>query len=42
MPQWFPSRSPAPSQLDSQWSALIVIVGVLFLVAVFAFYYYVR
>ena len=31
-----------PPQLDSSWSIGIMIVAVLFLAAVFAFYYFVR
>jgi hypothetical protein len=40
MPQLFPSARPP--QLGPQWSVGIVIVAVLFLVCVFAFYFYVR
>jgi hypothetical protein len=41
MPQMFPVQSPSP-RLDPQWSSWILIVAVLFLVAVFLFYFYVR
>jgi len=34
--------TPGPPRVDSQSSVLIVIVAVLFLIAVFAFYYFVK
>jgi hypothetical protein len=40
MAQWLPQSGPP--RLDQQWSAWIVIVAMLFLGAVFAFYYFVR
>jgi hypothetical protein len=40
MAEWVPR--PAPPMLGPQWSAWIVIVAILFLVAVFAFYVYVK
>jgi hypothetical protein len=41
MPQLFPSQ-PRPPQLGPQWSIWIVIVAILFLISVFAFYFYAR
>jgi hypothetical protein len=41
MPQLFPSQ-PRPPQLSPQWSTWIVIVAILFLISVFAFYFYAR
>jgi hypothetical protein len=38
----FPFPPPPPPRLGPQWSAWIVIVAVLFLVAVFAFYFFTR
>jgi len=40
MTQYLPPSSPP--RLGPQWSVWIVIVAVLFLLAVFAFYYYAR
>jgi hypothetical protein len=40
MAQPFSFQSPGPPQLGQQWSAWIVVVAVLFLIAVFAFYFY--
>jgi hypothetical protein len=42
MPQSSLSRPSSPQQLRPPMSGLIVIVAILFLIAVFAFYYYVR
>ena len=42
MSQSFPFQPPPPPRLGPQWSAWIVIVAVLFLVAVSAFYFFVR
>jgi hypothetical protein len=42
MPQRFSALSPQPPRLEPQLSGLIVIVAILFLVAVFAFYFYMR
>jgi hypothetical protein len=35
-------QAPQPPQLEPQWSTWIVIIAVLFLIAVFAFYFYVH
>lgn len=40
MPDSFPFGSPSAPNLGPQWSTWIVIVAVLFLVVVFAFYFY--
>ena len=40
MAEWVPQ--PAPPTLGPQWSAWIMIVAILFLIAVFAFYAYVK
>ena len=40
MAEWWPQ--PGPPKLEPRWSAWIVIVAILFLVAVFAFYLYVK
>jgi hypothetical protein len=42
MPQSSPVQPAGPPQLGPQWSAWIMIVAILFLAAVFAFYFYVR
>jgi hypothetical protein len=42
MPQSFSFQAPQPPQLEPQWSTWIVIIAVLFLIAVFAFYFYVH
>jgi hypothetical protein len=42
MSQSFPFQPPPPPRLGPPWSAWIVIVAVLFLIAVFAFYFLVR
>jgi hypothetical protein len=42
MPDLFPFQPPPPPRLGPEWSAGIVIVAVLFLLAVFGFYFYVR
>jgi hypothetical protein len=42
MPRSFPFQAPQPPQLEPQWSTWIVIIAVLFLIAVFAFYFYVH
>jgi hypothetical protein len=40
MPQSSPVPSPGPPRLGPEWSTLIVIVAILFLLAVWAFYFY--
>jgi hypothetical protein len=40
MPEYFPPQPSQPPQLGPQWSTWIVIVAVMFLAAVFGFYYY--
>jgi hypothetical protein len=42
MTQSFPFQPPPPPRLGPQWSAWIVIVAILFLIAVLAFYFFVR
>jgi len=39
MSQFFPFR-PAPPRVGPEWSVLIMVVAILFLLAVFAFYFY--
>jgi len=39
MAESFPVPSSSPPQLGPQWSTWIIIVAILFLIAVFAFYW---
>jgi len=38
----FPFQPPPPPRLGPEWSTWIVIIAIMFFIAVFAFYFYVR